>query len=41
MKETFGSAAVCINEKNEILMVSGYDSEYCIREVKGETGYEV
>ncbi|MCM3005132.1 NUDIX hydrolase [Priestia koreensis] len=27
MKEWFGSAAVCINEKNEILMVKGYNSD--------------
>jgi mutator protein MutT len=26
MKEWFGSAGVCINEQNEILMVRGYDS---------------
>lgn len=27
MKEWFGSAAVCINENNEILMVKGYNSD--------------
>ncbi|MCP3740436.1 NUDIX hydrolase [Rossellomorea sp. BNER] len=27
MKEWIGSAAVCFNEKNEILMVRGYDSD--------------